>query len=160
STAELGSARAVVTPQEVLVLFNTRWPDEDGNYRSDSQDVAEYYARRRGIPIDHLLGLAVTERQGKPDAIGYPDFFRRVLAPTRQRRAELTAQGAHIHYIVTCYGMPLVVDTKLAGKQGGGPLRQPTDLDVPARALTGWLVNIEENFQAGFDRGTGRPGPR
>src|SRR5262249_866594 len=41
-----------------------------------------------------------------------------------------------------------------------GPLRQPTDFDLPARALTGWLVNIEENFQAGFDRRTGRPGPR
>jgi hypothetical protein len=24
-----------MTPNEVLVLFNTRWPDEDGNYRSD-----------------------------------------------------------------------------------------------------------------------------
>ena len=158
--AEPSSARAVVTPREVLVLFNTRWPDEDGNYRSDSQDVAEYYAIRRGIPMDHLLGLAVTDGQGKPDMLDYPEFFRRVLAPTRQRLIELAAQGTHIHYIVTCYGMPLTVNTNLPGKPGDGPLRQPTDLNVPRRALTGWLVNIEENFQAGFDRKTGRPGPR
>ncbi len=49
--------------------------------RSDSQDVAEYYAARRGIPTDQLLGVAVTDRQGKTDAITYPDFFRRVLVP-------------------------------------------------------------------------------
>src|SRR5215471_17226721 len=158
--ADTNSLQDRVIPQEVLVLFNTRWPDENGNYRSDSQDVAEYYATRRGIPGDHLLGLAVTEGQGKPDSLAYPDFFRRVLAPTRQRLVELAARGAHIHYIVTCYGMPLVVNTNLAGKQGGGPIQQPTDLNVPARALTGWLVNIEENFEAGFDRTTGRPGPR
>src|SRR5262245_17438181 len=158
SAAQQSLPQAWVTPQEVLVLFNTRWPDEYGNYRSDSQDVAEYYAVRRGIPMDHLLGLAVTERQAKPDALSYPEFFRRVLAPTRQRLAELSARGTHIHYIVTCYGMPLVVNTNLAGKPG--PMRQPTDLAVPSRALAGWLVNIEENFEAGFDRATGRPGPR
>jgi len=56
--------------------------------------------------------------------------------------------------------MPLVINTNLVGKQGEGLIRQPTDLNVPNRALTGWLVNIEENFEAGFDRGTGRPGPR
>jgi hypothetical protein len=44
---EAGAPQEWVTPQEVLVLFNARWPDEDGNYRSDSQDVAEYYAARR-----------------------------------------------------------------------------------------------------------------
>jgi hypothetical protein len=158
--AQISLPQAWVTPREVLVLYNTRWPDENGNFRSDSQDVAEYYAARRGIPTDQLLGLAVTERQGKPDVIAYPDFFRRVLVPTRQRLAELAERGTHIHYIVTCYGMPLVVNTNLAGKQGGGPIQQPTDLDVPARALTGWLVNIQENFEAGFDRATGRPGPR
>src|SRR5499426_3930731 len=81
--------QAWVTPQDVLVLYNTRWPDENGNFRSDSQDVAEYYAARRGIPTDQLLGLAVTERQGKLDGLAYPDFFRRVLAPTRQRLAKL-----------------------------------------------------------------------
>jgi len=56
--------------------------------------------------------------------------------------------------------MPLVVNTNLVGKQGEHPMRQPTDLHVPNRALTGWLVNIEENFEAGFDRVTGRPGAR
>ena len=56
--------------------------------------------------------------------------------------------------------MPLVINTNLVGKQGEGPIRQPTDLNVPNRALTGWLVNIEANFEAGFDRVTGRPGAR
>src|SRR5262244_3821103 len=69
SDAQTTSLQDRVTPQEVLILFNTRWPDENGNYRSDSQDVAEYYAARRGIPTGHLLGLAVTDGQGKPDML-------------------------------------------------------------------------------------------
>jgi hypothetical protein len=160
SDAQTRTPHEWVTPQEVLVLFNTRWPDENGNYLSDSQDVAEYYAARRGIPGEQLLGLAVTEDQGKPNHLAYPDFFRRVLIPTRQRLVELAARGTHIHYIVTCYGMPLVIDTNLDGKQSEHPIWQPTDHDARRRALTGWLVNIEDNFQAGFDRLTGKPGPR
>jgi hypothetical protein len=160
SDAEVGAPQEWVTPQEVLVLFNARWPDEDGNYRSDSQDVAEYYAARRGVPGEHLLGLAVTERQGKSDNLAYPDFFRRVLVPTRQRLAELAARGTHIHYLVTCYGMPLVIDANIDGKRNEHPIWQPTDNDARRRALTGWLVNLEENFEAGFDRVTGKPGPR
>jgi hypothetical protein len=74
-----------VTPTEVLVFVNASWPDEDGNGRFDSQDAAEYYAVRRGTPMDHLLGLAVTEWEGKPNHFTYPDFFRRVLIPTRKR---------------------------------------------------------------------------
>src|SRR5207245_474268 len=36
----------------------------------------------------------------------------------------------------------------------------PSDSDARRRALTGWLVNLEENFEAGFDRVTGKPDPR
>jgi hypothetical protein len=86
-----------VTPSEVQVLFNASWPDENGNGRSDSHDVAGFYAVRRGIPKDHLLGVAVTERVGKSDHFTYRDFFRRVLIPTRRRHAELAARGMHIH---------------------------------------------------------------
>ena len=160
SDAQTGALRNWVTPQEVLVLFNASWPDEDGNHRSDSQDVAEYYAARRGIPRDHLLGLAVTDHEAKPDRLTYVDFFQRVLVPTRKRLAELAARGAHIHYLVICYGMPLVITTGLNGKQNEHPVWRPSDSDASTRALTGWLVNIEENFEAGFDSRTGKPGPR
>src|SRR5262249_10171000 len=143
SPPDLG--RESATANEVLVLFNEKWPDEDGNGHSDSQDVAEYYAARRGIPPDHLLGLSVTDRHVKPDRLSYPEFFRRVLTPTRQRLAELDAKGTHIQYLVTCYGMPLIVDTKLDGKQSEHPVWKPSDYDASTRALTGWLVNLEEN---------------
>jgi uncharacterized protein (TIGR03790 family) len=149
-----------VSAQDVLVLFNLNWPDEDGNHRSDSQDVAEYYASRRGIPADHLLGLTVTEREAKPDRMSYVAFFERVLVPTRKRLAELAARGAHIQYVVTCYGMPLAVTTGLDGRQSEHPIWRPSNADASTRTLTGWLVNIEENFEAGFDSRTGKPGPR
>ena len=32
SDAQAGAPQEWVTPQEVLVLFNARWPDEDGNH--------------------------------------------------------------------------------------------------------------------------------
>src|SRR5262249_52394253 len=88
-----------VTASEGLVLFNTKLPDEDGNGQSDSQDVAEYYAARRGIPPDHLLGLSLSDRRMKIDRLSYPEFFRRVLVPTRQRVADLAAKGVNIHYL-------------------------------------------------------------
>jgi hypothetical protein len=59
-----------------------------------------------------------------------------------------------------CYGMPLVIDTNLDGKRNEHPVWQPSDFDARSRALTGWLVNLEENFEAGFDRATGKPAPR
>ena len=160
SDAQTDASPDRVAPAEVLILFNTSWPDEDGNRQSDSRDVAEYYAARRGIPKDHLLGLPVTARTGKPEHLQYPDFFKRVLVPTRARLAELAASGTHIHYIVTCYGMPLVVDTKLEGKRNEHPIWKPSDHDARRRALTGWLVNLEENVEAGFDAATGKPGLR
>jgi hypothetical protein len=160
SGAQTSAPQEWVTPSEVLVLFNASWPDEDRNGRSDSQDVAEYYAARRGIPKEDLLGVAVTGRQSKADYLTYPDFFRRVLVPTRKRLVELAARGTHIHYVVTCYGMPLVVDTRFGGKQREHPIWKPTDYDAGNRALTGWLVNREENFEVGFDPVTGKPGKR
>ena len=36
-------------------------------------------------PMDHLLGLAVTEWEGKPNHFTYPDFFGCVVIPTRKR---------------------------------------------------------------------------
>jgi hypothetical protein len=157
---EAATARERVTPEEVLVLYNASWPDEDGNRRSDSQDVAEYYAARRGIPRAHLLGLSVTDSEARPERLTYPDFFQRVLVPTRKRVAELATAGAVIHYIVTCYGMPLVVETNLDAKRGEHPIWKSGDYNASPRALMGWLVNLGENFEAGFDHSTGKPGPR
>jgi hypothetical protein len=154
----MGAPQEWVAPKEVLVLFNASWPDEDGNGRSDSQDVAEYYAARRGIPGDHLLGLAATPYRAKPEHLPYPEFMRRVLVPTRSRLAELAAKGTQIHYIVTCYGLPLVVETNLDGRRNEHPIWRPTHHNAHTRALTGWLVNVEENVAAGFEPVTGKPG--
>src|SRR5262245_8809855 len=158
SYGQTGAPQEWVTPQQVLVLYNASWPDEDGNGRSDSQDVAEYYAVRRGIPREHLLGLTLTRRSSKAERLTYADFFQRVLVPVRLRLTELEAAGAQIEYLVTCYGMPLMVDTKLEARTEH-PIWRPSDHDAATRALTGWLVNLEENFEAGVDAATGKPGP-
>src|SRR5262245_47691465 len=76
---EAETPKESVVPGEVVVLFNKTWPDEDNNGRSDSQDVAEYYAVRRGIPADRLLGLDVSELDTKRGRLSYPEFFDRIL---------------------------------------------------------------------------------
>jgi hypothetical protein len=73
-----------------------------------------------------------------------------------------------IHYLVTCYRMPLVIDTNLDGKRHERPMCPPPggwDYDARSRALTGWLVNPEGisrrvracDRQAGSARGSWRP---
>ena len=148
-----------VLPGEVLVLYSARWPDEDQNGRSDSADVAEYYAARRGIPPRNLLGLELDGGGAKPRTLSYAEFFEHVLVPTRRRVAELARAGVRIHYLVTSYGIPLTVRTGLDGRAGEHPVWDKTTHDASTRALTGWLVNLEENFEAGVDPATGKPGP-
>ena len=47
-------------PARVLVIYNTSWPDGDGDGVPDSLEVAQYYAARRGVPAENLLGLPLT----------------------------------------------------------------------------------------------------
>ena len=49
----------------------------------ESQDVAEYFAARRGIPRSHLLGLGVTEQEAKPAHLRYRDSFQLLRDPVR-----------------------------------------------------------------------------
>ncbi len=89
-------AACELTPAQCVVLYN-----------SDSKvsvDLAKYYARVRGIPTDHLLGLSLPlsesltrSRYDKGVRPGVRDFLSH------------HSWGADIRCLVTCYDIPLRV---------------------------------------------------
>ncbi len=52
-------------PTNVLVIYNSAWPDENGDGVGDSREVAEYYASRREIPTNNLLDVCITNFMGQ-----------------------------------------------------------------------------------------------
>jgi len=65
-----------VTPDGVLVVFNDNWNDDDGNGKSDSRDVAEYYAMRRNVPTQNLLAVTCSTSE----KVDYREFYTNILA--------------------------------------------------------------------------------
>lgn len=90
---------------KVAVLFNANAPR--------SRDVAEFYARQRGVPEAQVIGLEC----GSDTLISRQAFDAEIVAPLRRILAERgLAQfdsgqpsrmtGTKIRYLVTVYGMP------------------------------------------------------
>lgn len=113
-------ARASDNPDSVLVIYRSNCPDYDKDGTGDSEQIARYYAARRGIPLDHMLGVKVDLPGGADPFDKYLtwtwDAYRKSLV--KPLCAKLDALGrAHIQYIVTTFGMPLRVqipDAKVA----------------------------------------------
>lgn len=105
--AALGAAGDVLADDgaRVAVLYNSRSPR--------SREVAEFYARARGVPTENLIGLdCATE-----DLVTRSAFESQILAPLRHTLAErklaefdpsnpLRMTGTRIRYLLLVYGMP------------------------------------------------------
>ncbi|MFM7215618.1 MAG: TIGR03790 family protein [Verrucomicrobiota bacterium] len=105
--------------EQVVVLYNTRV--------RESRSVAAYYAERRGIPSDRLIGLDCSE----PTKITRDQFRKEIVEPLRRRLQELglarftkqivPASGnqpgrvrerlthSKVRYLVLVYGMPYAI---------------------------------------------------
>lgn len=83
-------------PDQILVLANT--------HQSDSVRLAEYYMKRRGIPLRHLLKLSLETGEHCSRDIYNQD----VVQPVRKylKKSGLKKQ---IRCLVTMYGLPLKV---------------------------------------------------
>ena len=104
--------QAAENPATVLVVYRTNCPDYDKDGTGDSEQIARYYAARRGIPLDHLLGVKVDLPGGADPFDKYLtwtwDAYRNALV--KPLRAKLDAVGrTRIQYVVTTFGMPLRV---------------------------------------------------
>jgi hypothetical protein len=76
-------------PERVLLLYNANWTaDEDADGVQDSLQVAQYYAAKRGVPAQNLLGLACTTAY-RYETTQYALFHQQVVAPITNRLAAL-----------------------------------------------------------------------
>lgn len=134
--SEQAGADAAERGAEVVVVYNSRVPE--------SKEVAEYYAQRRKVPKEQVLGFAMATNE----AISRPQYLEQIQQPLLK---ELEARKlfifgpatnrypdfkpgdpsvrrvieAPIRYAVLCYGVPLKIQSDPALKEEGSESLQP-----------------------------------
>ncbi|HOB33338.1 MAG TPA: TIGR03790 family protein, partial [Verrucomicrobiota bacterium] len=112
-------ALAAASGDEVVVVYNTRVPE--------SKAVAEHYAKRREVPPDQVIGLALPTEENMTRA-QFRNSLERPLAEAFSKRklwritaqtirdtnnrpvqVEWTVSESKIRYLVLCYGVPIRV---------------------------------------------------
>jgi len=97
----LAQCAALGQGESVAVLFNSKLPE--------SEAVAEHYAKLRGVPAGHLIGLPLSDGH----TISRREFTTKLeqpLAAELVRRKLLDGKTASIRYLVLCWGVPIRVD--------------------------------------------------
>jgi len=89
-------AVSTLVARDLVVVFNRNFPE--------SQAVAEYYAEKRQVPADHLVGVSVTTSED----ISRQDFEQKLVPAVRDKVEKLKAQG-QTPAILLVYGIPLRV---------------------------------------------------
>ncbi|MCL2647360.1 MAG: TIGR03790 family protein, partial [Phycisphaerales bacterium] len=95
-----------ITAQNVLIIYNMDWTgDQDGDGVQDSLEVAEYYAKQRGVPDSNILGVhdaATADYKGFGDGT-YDYFYTNMVVPVQNK---LNALGkTTIDVLLFCYGV-------------------------------------------------------
>lgn len=93
-----------LSPRDLVIVYNHNLPDSLG--------VASYYAKKRGVPEDHLVGVDVSVSED----MSREDYERKLVPPVRLMVEKLQAQG-QTPAILLVYGIPLRV--------GKAPLTKP-----------------------------------
>ncbi len=93
------SACSALTPEQVVVVANKMaW---------HSCDLAEYYMKKRGIPVDNLIEL----KAPGGEHCSRDDYEQYIAAPIRAFVKKNDPKGDRFHCLVTMYGIPLRVDS-------------------------------------------------
>ena len=96
---------------DVLVIYNSAWTnDANADGVQDSLEVANYYAARRGVPANQLVGVSMGyfNQQRTYGTIAYASFYSDVLIPVRN---SIQACTNEIYYLAVCYGIPTMVSS-------------------------------------------------
>jgi len=93
------------TPDQVLVIYEKNWTDSDGNGKSDSLDVAEYYMSKRGIPVANILEVDTGATQPYDTHLSLANYETKLAAPLRNW-LDTNSMKDKIFYIVMCLGVP------------------------------------------------------
>jgi len=141
--------------RNVLVLYAANGIDRDRNGAADSEDVARYYARRRGVPAENLLGLKFTGHT--PDRYQWPyaDVVEQILKPVSKWLSAKGPDGAapaeRICYMAICPGLPtMTIPVPEPAKDEKSWFRK-----VRRRSVDSYLVSVDDNARIGVDPQTG-----
>lgn len=154
---------AHVGPTNLLIIYNTNWTDENTDGTNDSQDVAIYYAARRSVPTQNILGVSVTEYEDTTwkDYIAYDHFYSNVLIPVVHKlNSTNNATSApfrnSIYYICPVYGIPPDVNTFFSNVENPFEYSWKNN----RRSLDAFLTNPYLMYDNGlyFTNGNNRPG--
>ena len=86
----------------VLVVYNTKWTeDQDKDGAQDSLQIAQYYAKKRGIPDAHVLGIAT----GTDTGTDFASYQSEIAKPIHDALGKLGPTT--IDVITLIYGIPL-----------------------------------------------------
>jgi uncharacterized protein (TIGR03790 family) len=98
--------------REVVLIVNADCGDANGNGINDSEEVARYYAEKRGVPENQIIRLHL-----KQDGAAV-DYARDIQQPLRQflRSGDLAGR---VTMLVPCFGVPtwsggLALDSRLS----------------------------------------------
>lgn len=99
SVALAAPALGELLPSQCVIIYNDRSPR--------SRDIAQYYAAKRGIPADHLLGIALPIENTLQRAT-----FETRVRPTVWSFLGHPVWGNNIRCLITCYEVPLRIARK------------------------------------------------
>lgn len=97
------SVRAELTSDELLLIYNRNSPE--------SERIARYYAARRGVPDDRLLGLDLPAQEDIPRTA----YDREMVTPIRRHLWDRNLADK-VRCLVTFYDVPLRVGRRLLTK--------------------------------------------
>lgn len=144
---------AWLDPARVLVVFNSAWPDADGDGTPDSTEVAQHFAARRGVPAQNLLGLPLTPASWWYDASQWPLFLSELRDPLV---AWLDAHGHDsVDTLLFCHGVPYQVN--VPGFSFGGARSVDSALCVPWKLGTAAAPDFSD-FKFNHEYREGSPG--
>lgn len=107
---------------DLALLFNATVPA--------SRELAEYYAQRRGVPADHLIGMQLPDRETL-DRADYPAAADRLRKALRDAGLE-----DRVRCLVTFYGLPIRV----------GPVHATPEQRALARELERQLDGVQREL--------------
>ncbi|MBU0679554.1 MAG: thrombospondin type 3 repeat-containing protein [Verrucomicrobia bacterium] len=124
------------TGTNVIVLYNSSWTHDDNNDGTqDSQEVAEYYAARRSVPSNNVLGVSISfNSTGTQGRITCSNLYHEILTNLQVR---IGCVSNEIYYIAVCYGVPVEV----------GPFSQSLPLNPDGiRCVDSFFFDLEQSI--------------
>lgn len=119
------------TPSKVLIVYNTNYAgDDDSDGVQDSLQVAQYYAQKRGVPSQNLLGISF------PNPHGIDNFSILESVLLQPVKTKLSALGpTNIDVILMSHMTPLLY---AEGRDTYYNTKQSVSIDNILMALNYW----------------------